>query len=131
MEEKKDTPNNIDGYIAQFPDDVQQILRQIRAIVRTAAPEAEERIGYGLPGYYLNGGLVWFGAFTHHIGLYPTPGGIIEFAEELAAYKVAKGSVNFPLDRPIPYALIARIVEARVVENKNKKKKQRGSATSG
>lgn len=123
MDSKNTGSAMVDEYIAQFPQDVQEILRKIRAVVKEAAPGAEERIGYQMPGYYLNGGLVWFGAFKHHIGLYPTPSGITGFAEELSPYKVAKGSANFPLDKPIPYDLIAKIVKARVAENLAKKKK--------
>jgi len=123
MEEKKAGPTTVEEYITQFPEDIQQILRKIRAVIREAAPDAEERIGYGMPGLYQNGGLVWFGAFKKHIGLYPTPSGITGFADELSVYKVAKGSANFPLDKPIPYDLIAKIVKARVAENVAKKKK--------
>lgn len=128
QETEQETPNapaTIDDYIALFPLDVQQILRNIRAVIRSAAPDAEERIGYQMPGFYQNGGLVWFGAHKHHIGLYPTPGGLTAFEEELAAYKGSKGSVHFPLDQPIPYELIAKIVEHRVAENMQKKKKPR------
>jgi uncharacterized protein YdhG (YjbR/CyaY superfamily) len=122
MDAKKDKPTNVEAYIAQFPVDVQEVLRQIRAVVREAAPEATERMGYGMPGLYLNGGLVWFGAHSRHVGFYPTPSGIEAFREELAAYKQSKGAVQFPLDKPIPYDLIRKMVRARVAQNKAKGK---------
>lgn len=120
MQETNDGPATVDEYIAQFPEDVQRILQQIRTIIKEAAPEAEERIGYRMPGYYLNGGLVWFGAFKNHIGFYPDPSGIDAFEEELAPYRSAKGSVQFPLRQPIPYELIRRIVEYRVEAQRKK-----------
>lgn len=125
--ESKTAPITVDEYIAQFPADVQQILNNIRAVIREAAPDAEERIGYQMPGYYQNGGIVWFGAHKHHIGLYPTPSGLEQFAPELAAYKRAKGSVHFPLDKPVPYDLIRKIVEFRLAENLEKRKKTRSA----
>lgn len=123
-------PVTIDEYIAGFPPDVQAILQQVRATIRAAAPGAEEAIKYQLPTFVLKGNLVHFGAFKEHIGFYPTPTGTERFREELSAYKGAKGSVRFPLDRPIPYDLIRRIVEFRVKENleraaaKGKRKRQ-------
>ena len=119
----------IDDYIAVFPGDVQAILEKIRATVREAAPEAGETINYGIPTFTLHGNLVHFAAFKNHIGFYPTPSGIEKFKDELAVYPMAKGSVQFPLDEPIPYALISRIVAFRLAENlekaeaKRKKKK--------
>ena len=120
MQEKKDAPTTIDAYIAQYPADVQEILGKIRAIIREAAPEAQEAIKYQLPTFVLGGNLVHFGAFKNHIGFYPVPSGMEAFKEELAAYANAKGSVQFPLNRPIPYDLIRRIVEFRVQENRAK-----------
>jgi uncharacterized protein YdhG (YjbR/CyaY superfamily) len=90
-------------------------------VIRESAPEALERISYQMPGYYLNGNLVWFGVHKHHIGFYPTPSGIDAFKGELSAYKCAKGSVQFPLDEPMPYDLISRIVKFRVAENLRKR----------
>ena len=110
-------PATIDAYIAAFPDDVQAILQQIRCTVHDAAPEATEAISYQMPTFKLHGNLVHFAAFKSHIGFYPVPSGIEAFQEELAAYKQGKGSVQFPLDRPMPYDLIRRIVEYRVREN--------------
>lgn len=115
--DSKPAPTTIDEYIARFPPDIQAILQQIRQTVHAAAPEATEKISYQMPTFYLHGNLVHFAAFAHHIGFYPTPTGIEEFAEELAAYKGAKGSVQFPLDKPIPYDLIRRITLFRVKEN--------------
>ena len=120
MEGKKDRPTRIDEYISQFPEDVQLILEEIRAVIKESAPQAVEKISYQMPGFYLNGYLVWFGVHKHHIGLYPTGSGIEAFKEELSAYKKAKGSVQFPLDKPIPYELISKIVKFRVAENLKK-----------
>jgi len=116
MQEK--TPSaTIDEYIAGYPADVQAILQQIRQTIREAAPDAQEMVNYGVPTFTLHGNLVHFGASKNHIGFYPTPGGIAHFQEELAGYKTAKGSVQFPYRRPIPYDLIRRIVAFRVEEN--------------
>jgi uncharacterized protein YdhG (YjbR/CyaY superfamily) len=109
-------PKTIDEYIAGFPPDVQAILQEIRRTIREAAPEAQEAIKYRMPTFTLKGNLVHFAAFKKHIGLYPTPTGVEEFKNELSAYKGAKGSVQFPLDKPIPYGLISRIVRFRVGE---------------
>ena len=110
-------PTTIDAYIAAFPDDVQSILQQIRRTIHDAAPEATEAISYQMPTFKLHGNLVHFGAFKNHIGFYPVPSGIEAFQDELAAYKQGKGSIQFPLDRPMPFDLIRRIVEYRVQEN--------------
>jgi uncharacterized protein YdhG (YjbR/CyaY superfamily) len=107
----------IDQYIDQFPDDVQAILQQIRRLIQEAAPDAEETISYRIPTFKLNGALVHFAAYRKHIGFYPTPAGIQAFADRLSAYEGAKGSVKFPLDRPIPYDLIRDIVLYRVAQN--------------
>jgi uncharacterized protein YdhG (YjbR/CyaY superfamily) len=120
MEGEKGRPTTIDEYIAQFPEEVQHILVGIRAVIKEFAPEAVEKISYQMPAFYLNGTLVWFGAHQHHIGFYPTGSGIEAFKEELSAYKGAKGSVQFPLDKPIPYELIGKIVKFRVAENLRK-----------
>ncbi|MBE2197209.1 MAG: DUF1801 domain-containing protein [Anaerolinea sp.] len=111
------TSKSIDEYIAGFPPDVQEILEKIRITIRKAAPDAEETISYQMPTFKLKGNLVHFAAFKKHIGLYPTPTGIEEFKDELSAYKNAKGSVQFPLDKPIPFDLISRIVAFRREEN--------------
>lgn len=116
---KTDRPHaaSIDEYIAGFPPDVQQILQRIRSTIRRAAPQAEEAISYQMPTFRLEGNLVHFAAFENHIGLYPTPSGTERFREELSPYETSKGSIRFPLDKPIPYGLIARIVKFRVKEN--------------
>lgn len=110
-------PINIDEYISTFPDDVQAKLEKIRSVIRKAAPEAVERISYQMPTFFLHGNLVHFAAYKRHIGFYPAPSGIKAFERELSKYKWAKGSVQFPLDREIPYDLISRIVAFRVKEN--------------
>jgi uncharacterized protein YdhG (YjbR/CyaY superfamily) len=110
-------PTTIDEYIARFPEDVQQILIKIRAVIRESAPGAVEKISYQMPGFFLNGGLVWFGAWAHHIGFYPKTSAMDSFHEELSAYKMTTGAVQFPLDKPIPYELIGELVKLRVAEN--------------
>lgn len=116
--------NAVDHYISNFPKEVQIILTHIRSITHTTAPDAEESMAYGMPAYKINGKpLVYFAAYEHHIGFYATPTGHEKFAPELAGYKQGKGSVQFPLDKPIPYDLIERIVAFRVQENMEKKKK--------
>lgn len=110
----------IDEYIAQFPPDIREKLKIIRAVIKEAAPDATEKISYQMPTFYLNGNLVHFAAYKHHIGFYPVPSGIEAFKEELSQYKGAKGSVQFPLDKPLPCELIRRIVEFRVAENTKK-----------
>lgn len=112
----------VDEYISNFPRDIQEILNKIRETVNKAAPEASEKISYGMPTLHLNGNLIHFAAFKSHIGLYPTPSGITAFAVELSKYKGAKGSARFPLDKPIPYSLISKIVKYRVHENNVKAK---------
>ena len=101
----KTTPKNMDEYIVNSPTGVQPILEKVRVTIRTAAPEAEEIINYGIPTFTLKGNLVHFAGFKSHIGFYPTPSGIEKFKKELSVYEGAKGSVKFPLDKPIPYAL--------------------------
>jgi uncharacterized protein YdhG (YjbR/CyaY superfamily) len=107
----------VDEYIAAFPPEVQQLLEKMRAAIRKAAPEAEETISYQIPTFSLKGNLVHFAAFKEHIGFYPTPTGIERFKSELSDYIGAKGSVRFPLDQPLPLALISKIVKSRVKEN--------------
>lgn len=118
--EKKARPSTIDEYIAQFPDDVQEIMVEIRQVIHEAAPQAEERISYQIPGFYQNGMLVWFGGYQKHIGFYPTGEGIETFKDELSEYKTSKGAVQFPLDKPIPYDLIRKMVIHRVEKNQRK-----------
>ena len=111
---------SIDEYIAAFPAEVQEKLRAMRATIHAAAPEATEKISYGMPTFFLEGNLVYFAAFKQHIGFYPAPQGIEEFARELSVYKGAKGSVQFPLDQPLPLDLVSRIVKFRASENLQK-----------
>lgn len=110
-------PASIDEYIAGFPKDIQTILEQVRTTIKKAAPDAEETISYAIPTFRLNGNLVHFAAFKNHIGFYPAPTGSEAFKEELSVYKSGKGSVQFPLDQPMPLDLITRIVQFRVAEN--------------
>jgi uncharacterized protein YdhG (YjbR/CyaY superfamily) len=109
---------SIDEYIATFPKNVQEILEQVRATIRKAAPEAEETISYNMPTFKLNGHyLVYFGGYKKHIGIYPVPLGDTEFNAELAPYVAGKGTARFPFDKPIPFGLIGKIVEFRIQEN--------------
>lgn len=122
------TPNNdIDKYLRSFPKEIQLLLQQIRETIRQAAPEAEEAIRYAMPTFVLNGNLVHYAAFKNHIGFYPVPSGIEAFKKELSVYKGAKGSVQFPLDKPMPLSLITKIVKFRVQENLNKKIRKKTS----
>ena len=107
MRTKQTPPKTIDDYIASFPAEVQEILEKIRSTIRKAAPDAEETINYGIPTFTLNGNLVHFAGFKNHVGFYPTPSGIEKFKEELSAYEGAKGSVQFPLDKRMPFGLIS------------------------
>lgn len=117
----------MDEYINTFPEDVQNILNELRQTIRKTAPEAEETINYQMPTFTLHGNLVHFAAFKNHIGFYPTPSGIEAFKKELSVYKNAKGSVQFPIDEPLPLPLIRRIVEHRVQENLARKQKKKSS----
>ena len=116
----KATYTTIDEYIDTFPADVQGILRKIRHIIQEAAPGAVEAIAYQVPTYKLNGNLVHFAAYKHHIGFYPTPSAIEAFKEEFSPYKGSKGAVQFPLDKPVPFDLIKRVVMFRVKESSAK-----------
>jgi uncharacterized protein YdhG (YjbR/CyaY superfamily) len=112
--------STIDEYIATFPEEIQAILQEIRDTIRAAAPDAEEKISYQMPTFFLKGNLVHFAAFKNHIGFYPTPGGVEVLKEEIARYQAAKGSIRFPLAEPMPLDLITRIVKMRVAENLQK-----------
>jgi uncharacterized protein YdhG (YjbR/CyaY superfamily) len=117
MAKSKKQLKTVDEYISAFPKEVQDILERIRSTIRESAPKAEEAISYGIPAFSLNGrGLVYFGAWKNHIGFYPTPSGIEAFKKELAPFKQEKGSVQFPLDKPISYGLVKKIVRYRVTE---------------
>lgn len=115
--------STIAEYIHTFPENIQKLMEQIHAIIKEKAPQAQESISYGMPTYKTNGKpLVYFAGFKNHIGFYATPTGHREFADELSKFKQGKGSVQFPLDKPIPFDLIGRIVEHRVKENSARSK---------
>ena len=118
-------PNNFDEYIVSYPKEVQKLLEQLRATIKKAAPQATEVISYSMPAFKLNGMLVWFAAYSKHIGFYPRISGIEAFKKELSVYKGAKGSVQFPLDKKLPLGLITKIVKFRVAENLEQAKKKR------
>jgi uncharacterized protein YdhG (YjbR/CyaY superfamily) len=115
---------SVDEYIAAQPQTVQSLLQRIRSAVALAAPDATEKISYQMPTFYLNGNLVHFAAFKNHIGFYPTASGVKAFEQELSGYKYAKGSIQFPTDRPLPLTLIRKIVKFRVEENVKKRAKR-------
>jgi uncharacterized protein YdhG (YjbR/CyaY superfamily) len=118
MRSNPTAPKNIDEYIAGFPNNVREILEQIRMTIREAAPDAEETISYQIPTFTLKGKyLIYFAAYTKHIGLYPAPRGVEKFKKELSLYEGGKGTVRFPLDKAIPFRLINRIVKFRVKES--------------
>lgn len=114
-------PETIAVYIAAFPAKTQAHLKKMRATIKKAAPKAEEVMAYGVPTYTWNGNLVHFGGFKTHIGFYPSPSAIAAFKKELAGYKGAKGSVQFPLDKPLPLPLITKMVKFRIKESREKK----------
>ncbi len=114
---KKPAYASIDDYIISFPKDVQKKLIQLRSIMRQLAPNAVEKMSYQMPAFFLNGILIWFAAYSKHIGFYPKATAIVKFKRELSKYKNAKGSVQFPLDEPLPVELIKRMVKFRVKEN--------------
>lgn len=113
---------SIDEYVAGLPEETRSILQKLRTTIAKSAPDAEESINYGIPTFKLNGNLVHFAAFKNHIGFYPAPSGIEAFKKELSVYEGAKGSIKFPLDKPLPYDLISKIVKFRVKENLEKSK---------
>lgn len=120
---KISTPKNIDEYIAAFPNKIQAILKKIRVTIKKAAPGATEAIRYQIPTFKLGGNLVHFAAFAKHISFFPTSSGVAKFQKELARYETSKGTIKFPLGKPIPYGLISRITKFRVKEVLDRKKK--------
>jgi uncharacterized protein YdhG (YjbR/CyaY superfamily) len=110
----------VDAYIASFPEDVRKLLRKLRRVIRDSAPDAVEAIAYGIPTFRLNGNLVHFAAFKKHIGFYPSSSPGVAFEKDLAPYKHSKGAIQFPLDRPVPFDLVRKIVKFRVAENMKK-----------
>ena len=115
---------DIDTYISDFPEEIQVVLEKIRQTIQQTAPEAKEAIKYGMPTFVLNGNLVHFAAFKNHIGFYPAPSGIDAFIDELLIYRTGKGTIQFSIDKPIPYDLIIKVVKYRMEENLNKRKKK-------
>ena len=115
---------SIDAYIGEFPENVQELLQTMRATIHAAAPEATEAIKYGIPTFILNGNLVHFGGYKSHIGFYPAPRGIEAFKEETEQYEGGKGTLQFPLDKPLPLDLVAKIVKFRVQDNLERKEKK-------
>ena len=124
MEINKVTYKSIDEYIYNFPPEVKEILVSIRKVIKEAAPDAEEKISYQMPTFVLHGNLVHFAAFKNHIGFYPTPSGNDAFKLEISEFKVGKGSIQFPIEKPMPYELIRKIVKFRVAENIQKKEEK-------
>ncbi len=110
----KAPPASVDAYIREFPEETRRILQRIRKTIRAAAPKATEAIKYGIPAYVLGGNLVYFAGYKNHVAIYPAPRGAPGFIKELAQYKGGKGTVQFPLDQPIPFDLIRRIVNFRI-----------------
>ena len=118
MDSSKRSPKTIDEYMADFPAQAQAVMQRMRDLIHEIAPEATEKISYGIPTFVLGQNLVHFAAYEHHIGFYPASSGIAHFEEELKEYETSKGTVRFPLDKPIPYDLVRRITEFRVAENR-------------
>lgn len=113
--------NNIEDYIQNFPENIQKVLQELRQTIHKAAPDATEIISYGIPTFYLKGNLVHFAAYKNHIGFYPTASGVEAFKENLLAYKTSKGTIQFPLEKPLPFTLISKIVST----GQNKTKRER------
>lgn len=115
---------SVDDYIASAPAEVHKRLKDLRQLIKESAPQAQEKIGYGMPAYMLNGPLIYFAAFKDHIGLYPTSSKLETEIQEAARFRTGKGTLQFPLDQPLPLSLIRKIVEYRVQENSQKKSKE-------
>jgi len=122
---KENTASTVDRYLADFPPETKSLLNQLRETIKKAVPEAEEVISYQMPAYKFHGMLVYFAGCKNHIGFYPTSSGIANFKKELSTYKSSKGSVQFPLDQPLPLELIAEIVRFRVIWNLEREKEKR------
>jgi uncharacterized protein YdhG (YjbR/CyaY superfamily) len=131
MENEKKKYISIDEYVKCFPLETQKKLEELRAAIKMIVPDAEEKISYQMPTFTLNGNLVYFAAYKNHIGFYPTSSGIEAFKHEIKAYKSAKGTVQFPLDKPLPIDLISRIVKYRVEENLKKPTRKTNKSISG
>ena len=128
MDSKRSSAATIDEYMTEFPPETRDVLEELRALIKTVAPEATETISYAIPTFDLNGHLVHFAGHQRHIGFYPGASGIATFKEELKPYKSAKGSVQFPLGLPLPTDLIRRMVEYRVEENTGRASTRRATA---
>lgn len=111
---------NVDDYIKLFPEEIHAVLEKMRSIIKSVAPKAEEIISYNMPAYKQHGVLVYFAAYKNHIGLYPTSSGVRVFAQNLKSYKTSKGAIQFPIDQPLPIALIKKIVRFRMIEDKER-----------
>jgi uncharacterized protein YdhG (YjbR/CyaY superfamily) len=122
MKTPKKEFKTIDEYIATFPKNIQSILEEMRQAIKASAPQAEEAISYQMPTFKLNGNLVYFAAWKNHIGFYPTSSATEAFKEELSDYEVTKGTVKFPINKPIPFDLVKKMVRYRVKENLDKRK---------
>ncbi len=120
MDKDRRVAATVDEYIAGYPPEVRERLKALRQVIKEAAPDATEKISYGMPTFVLHGNLIHYAAHKAHIGIYPMPSAVDQFRDELSSYQNAKGSVQFPLDKPMPYDLIARIVRFRVQENARK-----------
>ena len=125
MAESKKQFTDIDDYISYFPVETQEILQQVRTTIKAAAPTAEETISYQIPAFRYKGILVRFAGYKKHIGFYPDPSGIEKFKDALSEYESGRGSVKFPLNKPVPYDLIGDIVKFRVRENSEKAAKKK------
>jgi len=121
---KLEIPNSIDDHISAFPPETQHLLQQVRDTIKAVAPEATETISYGIPTFQFHGNLVHFAGYAHHIGFYPGASSIREFTKDLSGYKTSKGTIQFPLDKPIPFDLVRRITEFRLAENLEKAKEK-------
>jgi uncharacterized protein YdhG (YjbR/CyaY superfamily) len=128
MEKGKKADASIDDYICSFPEHIQKKLKELRNVIKELAPEAQEKISYRMPAYFLNGNLVYFAGYAKHIGFYPGANGIEAFKNELSKYKYAKGSVQFPIEEPLPVRLIKRIVKFKLEENCKKRKRNKGGS---
>lgn len=118
------TPRNVDEYLAGVPEPARSTLNKIRAVIRSAVPpEATETISYGIPAFKHNGVLVWFAAFSDHCSLFPTASVVEAFKDELKDFSTSKGTIQFPTDKPLPAALVKKLVKARVTQNESKKRR--------
>lgn len=124
------TAASVNDYIKSFPPKTQNLLNQLRKTIKAAAPKAEELISYGIAGYKYHGMLIYFAGFTNHVSVYPAPRTAPEFKKELAGYKGGKGTVQFPIDKPLPPDLVKRIVQYRVKQNEEKANSKKAAKTN-